>query len=87
VQLFRTEGQKFLRCPQIKGQAQNLAKGGDGLGKPVKIRAGTRDRMVLKFDSHPVPRDKTGQSRTGHSKTGKGSSETEKDILKQERMF
>ena len=34
-----------------------------------------------------VPRDKTGQSRKGHSKTGTGSSKTEKDVLKQERIF
>ena len=32
-------------------------------------------------------RDKTGQSRKGHSKTGKECSKTEKDVLKQERMF
>jgi hypothetical protein len=80
VQLFRTKGQKFLHCPQIKGQAQNLAKGGDGLGQPVKIRAGTRDRMVLKFDSHPVPRDKTNRAEQDILKQ-------EKDLLKQKRTF
>jgi hypothetical protein len=31
--------------------------------------------------------DKMRQSRKGHSKTGKGSSTTEKDLLKQEKMF
>ena len=48
--------------------------GRDGPGQPVKIREGTRDGTVPDFDSLslPVPRDKTGQ--------------TEKDILKQERM-
>ena len=35
----------------------------------------------------PVPRDKMGQSRKGHSITGKGRSKTEKEVLKQERMF
>jgi hypothetical protein len=34
-----------------------------------------------------LPRDKTGQSSKGRSKTGKGCSKTEKDVLKQERMF
>ena len=60
-------------------QAQNLAKGQDGPGQPVKIRNGTWDGMVQDFDSLscPVLRDKTGQSRKGRSKS-------EKDVLKQE---
>ena len=64
------------------GQAQNLAKGWDGLGQPVKIRDGTREGTVTDFDSLslPVPRDKTGQSR-------KGRYQTEKDVLKQKRTF
>ena len=33
------------------GQAQNLAKGLDGPGQPVKTGDGTRDRMVPDFDS------------------------------------
>ena len=33
-----------------------------------------------------IPLDKTGQSREGHSKTGKGLTKTVKDVLKQERM-
>jgi len=31
--------------------------------------------------------DKTGQSRKGRSKTGKGCSKTENNVLKQETMF
>ena len=71
------------------GQAQNLTKGQDGLGKHVKIQNGMWDRRVQDFDSlsHPVPRDKTGQSRKGCSITGKGCSKTKKEVLKQERMF
>ena len=71
------------------GQAQNLAKGRDRLGQPVKIRNGTQDGTVPDFDSLSllVPRDKTGQSRKGCSKTGKGRSKTEKEVLKEERMF
>ena len=77
------------------GQTQNLTKGWDGLGQQGKIRDRTRDGMVRDFDSlsHPVPRDKTGQSRKvrsktekGRSKTGKGHSKTEYDALKQERI-
>ena len=54
------------------GQAQNLATGRDGPGQPKSGtgRAGTakiRDGM----------RDKTGQSRKGRPKTGKGCSKTE----------
>ena len=43
--------------------AQNLAKGRNGPGQPVKIRDGN----VQYFDclSCPVTRDKTGQSRKG----------------------
>ena len=57
------------------GQAQNLAKGWDG--------------TVPDFDnlSLPVPQDKMGQSRKGCSRTGKGRSKTEKDVLKQKRTF
>ena len=58
------------------GQAQNLAKGWDGPGQPVKIRYGMGDRRVRYFYSCPVPRDKTEQSRKGNSKTGKGRSKT-----------
>ena len=53
------------------GQAQNLAKGRDRLG---------RDEQDFDCLSHPVPWDKTGQSRKGRSKT-------ENEVLKQERMF
>ena len=41
MQLYGTKTQKFLHCPETKGQrgqAQNLAMGQDGLGKHVKIR-------------------------------------------------
>ena len=72
MQLFVTKGQKFLHCPGTKRQAQNLAKGRDG---PVRYEILT---------VCPVPRDKTGQRRKGHSKTGKGRSKTENDALKKE---
>ena len=79
---FRDKGTEVPSLSWDKGtmgQAKNLAKGRDGPGQPVKIRDGTRDGMVPDFDSLslPVPRDKTGQSRKGRSKTGK-------DVLKQE---
>ena len=82
VQLFRT-----------KGHAQNLAKGQDRPGQPVKIQdGGMWDGTIQDFDnlSRPVLRDKTRQSRKGHSKTGRGCSKnrkrrfkTGKDVLKQ----
>ena len=75
VQLSGTKGQKF---PQgTTGQAQNLAKGRDGLGQPVKIREETQNGTVPDFDSCPVPPDKTGCS-----KTGKDVLKQEKDVLK-----
>ena len=54
------------------GQAKNLAKGQGGPGQPVKIQDETKGRKVPDFDSLslPGPRDKTGQSRKEHSKTG-----------------
>ena len=61
-----TEVPSLSREKGTTGQAKNLAKGRDGPGQPkfgtgragtAKIRDGTRD--------------KTGQSRKGHSKTGK----------------
>ena len=55
------------------GQAQNLAKGPDGLGQ--------QDFVSL---SRLVPQDKTGQSRKGCSKTGKVRSKIGKDVVKQE---
>ena len=71
------------------GQAQNLAKGRAGPGQPVKIRDGMQDGTCQDFDSlsRPVPWDKTGQSRKGRSLTGKGRSKTEKEVLKQKKMF
>ena len=85
MQLFwynGTEVPSLSRDKGTTGQAQNLAKGRAGPGQPVKFRDGTRDGTVQDFDSLscPVPRNKMGQSRKGRSKT-------EKDILKQERMF
>ena len=83
---FRDNGTEVSSLSRDKGttvQAQNLAKGQDGPGQPVKIRDRTRDRIrdgtVPDFDSlsRPVPQDKTGQSRKGHSKTGKGRSKTD----------
>ena len=70
------------------GQAQNLTKGQDGLGQPVKIRDGMQDGTVPDFDSMslPIPRKEMGRSRKGLSKIGKGCSKTEKGVLKQEKM-
>ena len=81
-----TKGQNFLHCPGTKGKRDMLKilpQDGTGQAGNAKIRdgrAGTvkiRDRM----------QDKTGQSRKRHSKTGKGYSKTEKDVIKQEMMF
>ena len=89
MQLLETKGQKFLHCPGTKGKRDKLkilprdGGGRDGPGQPVKIRDRTRDRIrdgtVPDFDSlsRPVPQDKTGQSRKGHSETGKGRSKTD----------
>ena len=52
VQHFGTKGQKFLLCPGTTGQAQNLAKGRDGLGQP---KSGTGYEIDMRdFDSCPV---------------------------------
>ena len=64
-----TEGPSLSRDKGTTGQAQNLAKGWDGPGQPVKIQDRTRDGTVQDFDSCPVPQDKMGQSRKGHSTT------------------
>ena len=78
MQLFGTTrvGQKCLHCPRTKGQGDKLKilpRDGTGRAGTAKNRDGTRD--------------KTGQSRKGRSKTEKVCSETEKDVLKEERMF
>ena len=72
-----TEVPSLSRDKGTTGQAQNLATGRDGPGQPKSGtgRAGTvkiRDGMG----------DKTGQGRKECSKTGKGCSKTEKDVLK-----
>ena len=48
------------------GQAQNLAKGPDGSGNPVKIQDGTRDGTIQESDSPscPFPSSPLGQNRT-----------------------
>ena len=74
MQLFGTKGQKFLHCPGTKGQrdngttgqANNLAKGQDGLEQP---KSGTGRAGTAKIPDGT--RDKTGHSRKGRSKTGK----------------
>ena len=70
-----TEVPSLSRDKGTTGQAQNLAKGRDGL--------------VQDFDSlsRHVPQEKTGQSRKERSKKGKGRFKTVKDVLKQKRMF
>ena len=61
MQLFGTE----VLSLGTTGQAQNLAKGQDGPGQPVKICDRTQDGTVQDFDSlfHTVPQDKMGQSK------------------------
>ena len=49
-----------------KGQAKNLAKGQDGMGQPI-FRTGRAGTAKIQDGTQ----DKTGQSRKGHSKTGK----------------
>ena len=61
-----TEIPSLSRDKRTTGQAQNLAKGGDGLGQPVKIKDRTRDGMLPDFDSLSRP---AGQNRTGQERT------------------
>ena len=70
-----TEVPSLSRDKGTTGQAKNLTKPNFGTGwdGTARIQDGTRD--------------KTGQSRKGRFKTGKGCSKPEKDVLKQERMF
>ena len=49
VQLFGTKGQKFLHCQGTTGEAQNLVKGWDRTGQPVKIQDGLGDGTVQDF--------------------------------------
>ena len=87
---FRDKGTEVLSLSWDKGttgQAQNLAKGLEGPEQPVKIQDGIWDFDSL---SLPVQRDKTGESRRGCSKAGKGRiknrkghSNTGKYVLKQ----
>ena len=67
-----TEVPSLSRDKGTTGQAQNLTKGPDGSGQPVKTWDGTRDRTLRDFDS--LSR-RTKQNRA------------EKDVLKQEKMF
>ena len=71
------------------GQAQNLAKGRDGPGQPVKIRDGTRDGTVRDFDSCPVSSHGTKRDRAEKDvlKQEKDVLKQEEDILKQKKMF
>ena len=75
MQLFKTPGHSFLRCPGTKGQAKNLAKGRDGPGQP-KFRTGQAGTAKVRDRT----RDKMGQ-------TEKDVLEQEKDVLKQKRTF
>ena len=77
-----TEVPSLSRDKGTTGQAKNLAKGRDGSGQQ---KSGTgRARTAKIWDE---TRDKTRQSRKGRSKTEKECFKTEKDVLKQERMF
>ena len=82
---FRDNGTEVSSLSWDKGttgQAKNLAKGLDGPGEP-KFGTGWAGTAKI-WDG---TRDKTGQSRKGRSKIEKGCYKTEKDVLKQERMF
>ena len=90
---FRDKGTEVPSLSWDKGttgQAQNLAKGRDGPGQPVKIQDGMWDGMVQDFDSlsHPVPSRRTKWDRAEKDvlKQEKDVLKTEKDILKQERI-
>ena len=88
MQLFGTKGQKFLHCPGTKwttGKAQNLAKGRDRLDSLSKSGTGRGTGRYEILTACPVPRDKTGQSRKGRSRTEKDVLKQEKDVLKQEK--
>ena len=53
---FRDNGIEVSSLSRDKGttgQAQNLAKGRDGPGQPVKIRDGTRDGTITTFCQNP----------------------------------
>ena len=50
-----TEFPSLFRDKGTTGQAQNLAKGRDGPGQPVKIQDGTQDGTVPDFDSLSLP--------------------------------
>ena len=66
---FRDKGTEVPTLSREKGttgQAKNLAKGWDGLGQP---KFGMRQAGTAKIWDRTL--DKTGQSRKGHSKTGK----------------
>jgi len=81
VQLFREKGQKFLHCPRTKEQRDKLKiLPRDRTGWDSLPKSGTGQYEIL--TTCPVPRDKTRQSRKGCFKPGKGSSKTEKDVLK-----
>ena len=67
VQLFGTKGQKFLHCPETKGQQDKLKiLPRDGRGQP-KFRTG-RAGIAKIWDR---TRDKTGQSRKGRIQQNK----------------
>ena len=77
-----TEVPSLSRDKRTTGQAQNLAKGRDGPGQPVKIWDGARDGTVQYFDSCPVQSCGTKQDRAE-----KDVLKQEKDVLKQKRTF
>ena len=84
-----TEVPSLSRDKGTTGQAQNLAKGRDGLGQPVEIRDMKRDGMVRDFDSCPVPSCGTKRDRAEKDilKQEKDVLKQEKDVLKQEKEF
>ena len=63
---FRDKGTEVPSLPRDKGttgKAQNLTKGQDGPGQPIKIRHGTRDRTVQILTACLVLSRRTKQDR------------------------
>ena len=84
---FRDKGTEVPSLSQGKGttgQAQNIAKGQDGLGEPVKFHG-----MVQDFDRCPVPSRKTKRDRAEKHvlKLKKDILKQKKDILEQKRIW
>ena len=78
MKLFGTKGQKFLHCPETKGQWDKLK---------ILPRDGTgRDSQNPGRDGPGQPKSGTGRG-TKRDRAGKDILKQEKDDLKQKRVF